>query len=119
MFLSGYGVFLAFVVFSILFAVAALVVSFIVRPKDSYDNKNTTYECGMEPISDAQINFSIKYYMFALLFIIFEIEALFLFPWAVIFKRLGLFALIEAFIFIAILILGLVYAWKKDLLEWN
>ena len=119
MFLSGYGEFLTFVVFSILFAVAALVISFIVRAKAGYEKKNSTYECGMEPVGDAQINFSIKYYMFALLFIIFEVEALFLFPWAVIFKRLGFFALIEAFIFIAILMVGLVYVWKKDLLEWK
>lgn len=119
MFLSGLGELFAFIVFSVAFAVAALVVSFIVRPKAPSEGKKSTYECGMTPIGDGQINFSIKYYMFAILFIIFEIEAVFLFPWAVVFKKLGLFALIEAFIFIAILLLGLAYAWKKDLLEWK
>lgn len=119
MILNGFGTFFAFVAFSMLFAVAALVTAFICQPKDSYPNKTTTYECGMEPIGDGQSGFSIKYYMYAILFIIFEVEALFLFPWAVVFKRLGFFALMEAFIFIAILFLGLFYAWKKNLLEWR
>jgi NADH:ubiquinone oxidoreductase subunit 3 (subunit A) len=119
MLLSGFGAFFAFAVFSALFAVAALVVSFILAPKAPNKDKKSTYECGMEPVGEGQINFSIKYYMFAILFIIFEVEALFLFPWAVIYKRLGFFALMEAFIFIGILLLGLVYAWQKDLLEWK
>lgn len=119
MILSGFGAFFAFVLFSILFACAALIVAFICSPKDSYKNKTSTYECGMEPVGEGQINFSVKYYMFAILFIIFEVEALFLFPWAVVFKKLGFFALMEAFIFIFVLFLGLFYAWKKDLLEWQ
>ncbi|MDD3419204.1 MAG: NADH-quinone oxidoreductase subunit A [Candidatus Gastranaerophilales bacterium] len=119
MFLGGFGAFFAFAVFSVMFAVAALVVSFILAPKAPSENKKSTYECGMQPKGEGQINFSVKYYMFAILFIIFEIEALFLFPWAVIFKKLGLFALIEAFIFVFVLLLGLVYACQKDLLEWR
>ena len=119
MILQGFGAFFAFIIFSILFACAALITAFICRPKASYDKKTSTYECGMEPVGEGQINFNVKYYMFAILFIIFEVEALFLFPWAIVFKKLGVFALVEAFIFILILFLGLFYAWKKDLLEWR
>jgi len=119
MILSGFSVFFAFVAFSVLFAVAALVTAFICQPKAPTSNKKSTYECGMEPVGEGQINFSIKYYMFAILFIIFEVEALFLFPWAVMFKKLGFFALVEAFVFVAILVLGLAYAWKKNYLEWK
>lgn len=122
MFLSGYGVFLAFVIFSIAFACAALIVAWLCRPKAfGADNKNktSTYECGMEPKGSGQIRFDIKYYMFAILFILFEVETIFLFPWAVSYNKLGLFALVEAIIFIAILALGLAYAWRKGLLEWK
>ena len=73
----------------------------------------------MKPFGDSRIQFDVKYYLFALLFLIFDIEAVFLFPWAVSFDKLGLFALVEAFIFIGILILGLAYAWKKDALKWQ
>lgn len=117
--LSVYGVLLGFVIFSIAFACAALIVSWICRPKDPHNNKTSTYECGIEPEGKGQVQFGIKYYMFAILFILFEIEAVFLFPWAVSFNKLGLFALVEALLFIGILLLGLIYAWRKGLLEWK
>lgn len=119
MFLSGYGILLGFILFSIAFASAALIVSWLVQPKAPSETKQSTYECGMEPFSDARMKFGVKYYIYALLFIIFDIETVFLFPWAVSYNKLGLFALVEAIIFIAILLLGLVYVWKKDLLEWK
>lgn len=119
MFLSGYGVFLAFVIGSILFACAALIVAWLCRPKTDCSNKTTTYECGMKPVGSGQIRFGIKYYMFAILFILFEVETIFLFPWAISYNKLGLFALVEAIIFIVILALGLAYAWRKGLLEWK
>ncbi len=119
MYISGYGILIAFIMFSFAFAAAALILSFIVQPKAPGKLKENTYECGMKPFGDSRIQFDIKYYLYALLFLIFDIEAVFLFPWAVSYNKLGLFALVEALIFIGILILGLVYAWKKDALKWQ
>ena len=119
MFLSGYGVLAGFIAFSTAFALAALIMSWLVQPKAPNKIKNSTYECGMKPYGDSRIQFDAKYYMYALLFIIFDIEAVFLFPWAVAFNKLGLYGLIEALIFILILVIGLVYSWKKDILKWQ
>ena len=119
MIISGYGILAAFIMFSIAFAIAALVLSWLVQPKAPNKTKKTTYECGMNLFGDSRVQFSVKYYLYALLFIIFDIEAVFLFPWAVAYNKLGLFALIEALIFIIILVVGLVYAWKKDILKWQ
>ncbi|MFH0702313.1 MAG: NADH-quinone oxidoreductase subunit A [bacterium] len=119
MIILGYGTLAGFIIFSIAFAMAALVVSWLVQPKAPNNIKNSTYECGMKTFGDSRIQFGVKYYMYALLFIIFDVEAVFLFPWAVIYNKLGLFSLIEALIFIIILVIGLIYAWKKDALKWQ
>lgn len=119
MYLSGYGILVGFIILSVAFASAALVASFIVQPKAPGETKHSTYECGMQTYGDARIKFGIKYYIYALLFLIFDIETIFLFPWAVSYNKLGLFALVEAIIFIVILLLGLFYVWGKDLLRWK
>ncbi|MDD3149991.1 MAG: NADH-quinone oxidoreductase subunit A [Candidatus Gastranaerophilales bacterium] len=119
MLIKGYGILAMFIILSTAFALAAVVMSWLVQPKAPNDNKKATYECGMKPIGDAQIQFDIKYYLYALMFLIFDVEAVFLFPWAVAYNKLGLFALVEAIIFIGILFIGLVYAWKKDILKWQ
>jgi NADH:ubiquinone oxidoreductase subunit 3 (subunit A) len=119
LYIQGFGILACFIGFSVAFASAALIMSWLVQPKAPGQLKYKTYECGMKPFGDSRIQFDVKYYLFALLFLIFDIEAVFLFPWAVSFDKLGLFALVEAFIFIGILILGLVYAWKKDALKWQ
>lgn len=119
MYIQGFGILACFIGFSVAFALAALIMSWLVQPKAPGHLKSKTYECGMKPFGDSRIQFDVKYYLFALLFLIFDIEAVFLFPWAVSFDKLGLFALVEAFIFIGILILGLAYAWKKDALKWQ
>lgn len=119
MYIQGYGILAAFIGFSIAFAAAALIMSWIVQPKAGGTLKETPYECGMRTFGDARTQFDIKYYLYALLFLIFDIEAVFLFPWAVVYDKLGLFALVEALIFIGILLIGLVYAWKKDALKWQ
>jgi len=119
MYIAGYGILIAFILFSFAFAAAALIMSFLVQPKAPGHLKEKTYECGMKPFGDSRIQFDLKYYLYALLFLIFDIEAVFLFPWAVSYNKLGLFALVEALIFIAILVIGLVYAWKKDALKWQ
>jgi NADH-quinone oxidoreductase subunit A len=95
-----------------------LLASRVLRPSVPGTDKNTTYESGIDPIGTGWAQSNVRYYIFALLFVIFDVEAVFLFPWAVTFQRLGTQAFIEMIIFIAILALALLYAIKKRLLEW-
>jgi NADH-quinone oxidoreductase subunit A len=95
-----------------------LLASRVLRPSVPGTDKYTTYESGIDPIGTGWAQSNVRYYIFALLFVIFDVEAVFLFPWAVIFERLGTQALIEMVIFIGILALALLYAFKKRLLEW-
>lgn len=117
--LHGYEYFLGFLILCSLVPALALSASKILRSSSRSLEKRTTYECGLEPIGGAWIQFNIRYYMFALVFVVFDVETVFLYPWAVAFNRLGLLAFIEALIFIAILIIALVYAWRKGALEWS
>ena len=117
--LNGYEYFLGFLIVSSAVPVLALTASKVLRPKTGGAERRTTYESGMEPIGGAWIQFNIRYYMFALVFVVFDVETVFLYPWAVAFNSLGLFAFIEALIFIAILVVALVYAWRKGALEWS
>lgn len=117
--LSGYEYFLGFLIICSLVPVLALGASALLRPKSGRMIRLTTYESGMEPIGGAWIQFNVRYYMFALVFVIFDVETVFLYPWAVAFHQLGLLAFIEALIFIAILVVALVYAWRKRALEWS
>ena len=89
-----------------------------IRPKRPDPIKSATYECGVETEGDAWGQFNVRYYVFALLFVVFDVEAVFLYPWAVAFRQLGLFAFVEAVLFIAILVVGYVYAWRRRALEW-
>ncbi len=114
--------FLPVVVFLILgtaVGVGMLVFSRIVRPRNPYPEKLITYESGITPFMDAHQKFSIRYYIIAMLFLIFDIEAVFLYPWAVAYDRLGLYGFMEMVVFIAILVVGYLYAWKKGALEWE
>jgi len=88
-------------------------------PKNPSDEKLSTYESGMEPVRTARERFSVKFYMIAMLFIVFDVEVVFLYPWAVNFRELGLFGFVTMFIFIGTLLLGYVYVWKKGALEWE
>lgn len=117
--LSGYEYFLGFLLATSLVPFLALAASKLLRPNIRDPERRTTYESGMEPIGGAWIQFNIRYYMFALVFVIFDVETVFLYPWAVAFHQLGLLAFIEALIFIAILVVALVYAWRKGALEWS
>ena len=107
-----------FVIISTLFAIAMIVAGFICQYKKETPVKKSTYECGLVPIGDAKIKFDIKYFNYAILFLIFDIETIFLYPFAVSINSLGLFAIIEAFIFISILLLGLYFAINKKMLRW-
>jgi NAD(P)H-quinone oxidoreductase subunit 3 len=117
--LSGYEYLLGFLLVCSLVPIVALGASKLLRPKGTSLERRTTYESGIEPFSGAWIQFNIRYYMFALVFVVFDVETVFLYPWAVAFHKLGLLAFIEALIFIAILIIALVYAWRKGALEWS
>ena len=119
MILDGYGSVLAFFLVASLIPVLALSASKLVRPRGGGPERRTTYESGIEPMGEAWVQFNIRYYLFALVFVLFDVETLFLYPWAVTFQRLGLSAFIEVLVFITILLVGLVYAWRKGALEWS
>jgi len=107
-----------FLVIAIAFPIIALALAFFIRPKKPNPVKSSTYECGLETIGETWVQFRVQYYIYALVFVIFDIETIFLYPWAVAYHKLGLFALVEMFIFLAILAGGLIYAWRKGALEW-
>ncbi len=101
------------------FALGVVIASRLIGPNKPNDIKLAPYECGMPLLSSAQDRFSIKFYIIAMLFILFDIEAVFLYPWAVMYKRLGIFGFVEMGVFIIILLVGFVYVWKKGALEWE
>ncbi len=108
-----------FALIAMAFGVVSLVAGYFVRPSRPYRAKLLPYESGSPLFSDARIQFPMRYYIIAMLFVIFDIEIVFMFPWAVAFKKLGLLGLIEMGLFIAILVVGYWYAWKKGALEWD
>jgi NADH-quinone oxidoreductase subunit A len=101
------------------FGVGSLLVGYLVRPSHPYKAKLMPYESGAPVFHDARARIPMRYYIIAMLFVIFDIETVFIFPWAVIFNQLGLFGLVEMLLFIAILLVGYFYAWKKGALEWD
>lgn len=102
-----------------LFAAAPLIISAWIRPRKPSAVKQNIYECGLESKGDSWVQFKVQYYIFALIFVIFDLEVIFLLPWAVAFSKLGVFAFIEMIIFLTVLGVGLVWAWGKGLLEWK
>ena len=110
---------IVFLLAGIAVGVGMLVASRILRPRNPYPEKLITYESGITPFTDAHQKFSIRYYIIAMLFLIFDIEAVFLYPWAVAYNAIGLYGFVEMVIFIAILLVGYVYAWKKGALVWE
>jgi NADH-quinone oxidoreductase subunit A len=107
-----------FAIVAVVFPLIALGLAWILRPKKPNPIKSQTYECGLETYGDTWVQFRVQYYLFALVFVVFDIETVFLYPWAVAYNQLGFFALFEMFVFLAILLGGLVYAWRKGALEW-
>ncbi|MDY0300169.1 MAG: NADH-quinone oxidoreductase subunit A [Trichlorobacter sp.] len=104
---------------AIAFGLGSLVFSSLIGEKKRNALKLSPYECGCEPVGSAQERFTIRFYIVAMLFILFDIEAVFLYPWAILYKKLGLFGLVEMGVFILILFVGYVYVWKKGALEWE
>ncbi len=107
-----------FVIMAVVFPFIALGLAWVLRPKKPNPVKSQTYECGLETYGDTWVQFRVQYYLYALLFVFFDVETVFLYPWAVAYNQLGLFALVEMFVFLAILLVGLVYAWRKGALQW-
>jgi NADH-quinone oxidoreductase subunit A len=118
-YINNYVIVAIFIALGILLPVVALSFGRLLRPSKPSDQKQTTYESGNEPVGSGQVRFNIRYYLFALMFVIFDVETVFLYPWAVAYNKLGLFALVEMLIFVALLLVGLLYAWKKKVLKWN
>jgi NADH:ubiquinone oxidoreductase subunit 3 (subunit A) len=117
-FLSAHSGILTFLVVVIGFLAVNLIAWWLIRPSRFSEEKLTTYECGENPQGSAWIQFNIRFYVFALIFIVFDVEAVFLLPWAVVFRKLGMVAFTEGLVFIAILAVGLTYVWRKGDLEW-
>ena len=107
-----------FIIVGLIIPVGAIGVAWILGPKKPNLIKQSTYECGIEPIGEGWVQFKAQYYIFALVFLVFDVETVFLFPWAVRLGQLGMFAVVEGIVFILILIAGLVYTWRKGMLEW-
>ena len=99
-------------------ACAIVTLSYFIGQHKYNKQKMSPYECGMEPVGDAKQRFTVKFYLVAMLFILFDVEAVFLYPWAVQYDQLGLFGLLEMMVFVAILLIGYFYAWKKGALDW-
>ena len=107
-----------FIIVGLVIPLGAITAAWILRPKKANPIKQSTYECGIETVGDSWVQFKAQYYIIALVFLIFDVETVFLFPWAVKLGQLGLFAVMEGIVFILILMLGLVYTWRKGMLEW-
>ena len=108
-----------FILVALGFAIFTLMVAGLVHPRRYNRVKLQAYECGIEPLTDARDRYSVRYYLVAMLFVIFDVETVFMFPWAVIMDELALFGLIEMLVFLFILVVGYVYAWRKGALEWT
>ena len=116
--LNAYIPIFLFLLVAIGFACFTLIISQLVQSKKYNKVKLEPYECGIEAQTDARDRYSIRYYLVAMLFVIFDVETVFMFPWAVIFDKLLIFGLIEMIVFIFILVVGYYYAWQKGALEW-
>ena len=123
-YLRLYGLIAIFAVVAFVVPASMMTISWLaskvrIRPNKPNPVKSDVYECGMETIGGRWVQFNFRYYMYALLFVIFDVQVIFVYPWAVRLNQLGLFALIEMMAFISILLLGWVYAWRKQDLEWR
>ena len=118
-YLSRYFPIVMFIAIAMGFGVVTLVLSYVVQPKYPEAEKLSAYECGSEPFSDARMPFPVRYYIFAMLFVIFDIEVIFLYPWAVVFDKIRLVDLLEVIIFIGLFVVAYAYAWMKGALEWD
>ena len=119
MIMTEYLPILIFLILAFTISVGALFTSLVLGKKNSYSEKNSTYECGFDPFDDSRSKFEVKFYLVAILFIIFDLEIIFLFPWAVAFKEIGLFGFWSMMFFLLVLTIGFFYEWLKGALDWN
>ncbi len=117
--LENYLPVLVFVVLGILFGVGPIIAGFVLGPQRPDSEKLSPYECGFEAFEDSRMKFDVRYYLVAILFIIFDLEIAFLFPWAVVLEEIGMFGFIAMVIFLGILVIGFIYEWMKGALEWE
>ncbi len=117
--LTEFGKILIFFIIGAMFVAGGLIASWLLRPNRPYPGKLAPYECGEEPVGHAWVRFNVRFYVIALIFLIFEVEVVFLFPWALVYRELGLFAFIEMAVFLTILLVGFVYLWAKGDLDWD
>ena len=117
--LTDFGRILIFLLIGALFTAGGLMGSWLLRPRRPYPDKLSTYECGEEPVGNTWVKINIRFYVVALIFIVFDVEVVFLFPWALVFKNLGMFAFIEMAVFLSILVVGYAYVWVKGDLDWD
>ncbi len=117
--MSAYAVIYAFFLVGVAFAAVTLIAAKLLRPSVPYARKLSTYECGIPATGTTEVNLNIRFYVFALLFVLFDVETLFVYPWAVTARELMPLSLMEMGVFLAILFLGLVYAWRKGALVWD
>ena len=117
--LENYIPILVFLIIGVLFGIVPMLAGFLLGPRRPDSEKLSPYECGFEPFEDSRMKFDVRYYLVAILFIIFDLEIAFLFPWAVVLDQIGLFGFLAMMLFLAILVIGFIYEWKKGALEWE
>ena len=117
--LTNYFSILMFIGFGIVVGVAIFSIGWLLGPRRPYAAKLSAYECGFEAFADARAPFDVRFYLVAILFIIFDLETAFLFPWAVVLRQIGMFGLVSMLIFLALLVIGFIFEWKKGGLEWE
>ena len=117
--LSNYLPVLIFVIIAIVMAGVVIGLGFLLGPRRPDSEKLSPYECGFEAFEDSRMKFDVRYYLVAILFIIFDLEIAFLFPWAIVLDKIGMFGFVSMAIFLGILVIGFIYEWKKGALEWE
>jgi len=117
--LENYLPILIFIAIGIAIGVGPILIGFLLAPFRPDSEKNAPYECGFEAFEDSRMRFDVRYYLVAILFIIFDLEIAFLFPWAVVLDSIGMFGFIAMLVFLGILVIGFIYEWKKGALEWE
>ena len=118
-FLKDYFPIMLFLFIALALSIGFIVLNFIFSPKNPDPEKLSAYECGFEPFSDSRMEFDVRFYLVAILFIIFDLEIAFLFPWAITLGNIGLFGFLSMMLFLFILTIGFIYEWKKGALDWE
>ena len=118
-FLNNYLTIIIFLVIALILSLGFLILNFAFSPKNPDSEKLSAYECGFEPFNDSRMEFDIRFYLVAILFIIFDLEIAFLFPWAITLGNIGIFGFFSMMLFLFILTIGFIYEWKKGALDWQ